>query len=106
MLADSVISTMKVERPPARSSAAPMRVKIWSMGPTRAAARRHERTHVRQQRDQRHLAHVGGLAAHVRAGDEQQARAVGDMRVIGDEMLDLLFHHRMAAASMSRPGAS
>jgi hypothetical protein len=33
----SVISTMKVERPPARSSAAPMRVKIWSMGPMRAA---------------------------------------------------------------------
>ena len=35
--ADSVISTMKVERPPARSSAAPMRVKIWSIGPMRAA---------------------------------------------------------------------
>ena len=36
MFADSVISTMKVERPPARSSAAPMRVNIWSMGPMRA----------------------------------------------------------------------
>src|SRR5258708_31298455 len=32
----SVISTMKVERPPARSSAAPMRVKIWSIGPRRS----------------------------------------------------------------------
>ena len=36
MLAVSVISTMKVERPPARSSEAPMRVKIWSTGPIRA----------------------------------------------------------------------
>jgi uncharacterized membrane protein len=33
MLAVSVISTMNVERPPARSSAAPMRVKIRSSGP-------------------------------------------------------------------------
>jgi len=32
----SLISTMKVERPPARSSAAPMRVKILSMGPISA----------------------------------------------------------------------
>src|SRR5258708_1189342 len=36
MLAASVISTMKVERPPARSSAAPMRVKIRSSGPNTA----------------------------------------------------------------------
>ena len=38
MLAVSVISTMKVERPPARSSAAPMRVKIRSIGPMLGAA--------------------------------------------------------------------
>ena len=31
--ADSVISTMNVERPRARSSAAPMRVKMRSIGP-------------------------------------------------------------------------
>ena len=37
MLALSVISTMNVDRPPARSSAAPMRVKSWSTGPMRAA---------------------------------------------------------------------
>jgi hypothetical protein len=36
--AASVISTMKVERPPARSSEAPMRVKMRSTGPRRAAA--------------------------------------------------------------------
>jgi hypothetical protein len=38
MLAVSVISTMNVERPPVRSSAAPMRVKMRSMGPTVAAS--------------------------------------------------------------------
>ncbi|MNT31902.1 hypothetical protein D3C72_1677590 [compost metagenome] len=38
MAADSVISTMKVERPPARSSVAPMRVKMRSMGPMVADA--------------------------------------------------------------------
>ena len=36
--AASVISTMNVERPPARSSAAPMRVKIASIGPITARA--------------------------------------------------------------------
>jgi hypothetical protein len=36
MLAVSVISTMKVERPPARSSEAPMRVKMRSTGPSTA----------------------------------------------------------------------
>src|SRR5471030_1694406 len=36
MAADSVISTMKVERPPARSSVAPMRVKMRSIGPMTA----------------------------------------------------------------------
>src|SRR5213075_3175599 len=67
----SVISTMKVERPPARSSAAPMRVKIWSMGPRRAE-RGHERSDVRHQRDERDLAHVGRLAAHIGPGYQQQ----------------------------------
>ena len=38
MLAVSVISTMNVERPPARSSAAPMRVNTRSMGPMVALA--------------------------------------------------------------------
>ncbi len=33
ILAVSVISTMNVERPPVRSSAAPMRVKMRSIGP-------------------------------------------------------------------------
>ena len=37
MAAASVISTMNVEAPRARSSAAPMRVRIRSTGPTRAA---------------------------------------------------------------------
>ena len=33
MLAASVISTIKVDRPLARSSEAPILVKIWSIGP-------------------------------------------------------------------------
>ncbi len=36
MFAVSVISTMNVERPPVRSSAAPMRVKMRSIGPITA----------------------------------------------------------------------
>src|SRR5882724_5938938 len=36
ILAASVISTMNVERPLAKSSAAPMRVKIWSISPMMA----------------------------------------------------------------------
>ena len=36
MFAASVISTMNVDRPPARSSPAPMRVKMRSMGPSTA----------------------------------------------------------------------
>ncbi|MDT4861475.1 hypothetical protein FQZ97_960810 [compost metagenome] len=38
MAAASVISIMNVERPPARSSAAPMRVKMRSILPMRARA--------------------------------------------------------------------
>ena len=96
--AASVISTMKVERPPARSSAAPMRVKIAVDRAERARLRRHEAAALREQRDQRHLAHVGRLAAHVRAGDRAAAGASArEAAVVGDEVLDLALDHRMAA---------
>ena len=36
--------------------------------------RRHERAHLGQHRDQRVLAQEGGLAGHVRAGDQPEAR--------------------------------
>ena len=78
--ADSVISTMKVERPPARSSAAPMRVKMRSIGPITALVGRHEAADVGQQRDQRHLAHEGRFTAHVGAGDQQQLALVVEAR--------------------------
>ena len=43
-------------------------------------ARRHERSDLRQQRDQRRLAQVGGLAAHVRAGQDRPAAGVVPFR--------------------------
>jgi hypothetical protein len=79
MAAASVISTMKVERPEARSSEAPMRVKMASTGPI-GGVRRHEAADVGEQHDQRHLAHGGGFAAHVGAGDQQHAAGGGSRR--------------------------
>ena len=72
-----VISTMNVDSPPARLSLAPTRVKMRSTTPISASRRRHEAAHLRQQRDQRHLAQVGGLARHVRAGEDEDLRVVG-----------------------------
>jgi hypothetical protein len=87
MLAVSSISTMKVERPPARSSAAPMREKMRSTGPMRARARGDEAAGVGHQHDQRDLAHIGGLAAHVRAGDDQHPALIVEANAVGDEGL-------------------
>ena len=64
---------MKVERPRARSSAAPTRLNSLSTMPICARFRRHERAHLRQDRDQRVLAQEGRFARHVRAGDEPDA---------------------------------
>jgi hypothetical protein len=74
-VAASVISTMNVERPPARSSAAPMRVWIASSGPIGAELRRHERAAVGEERDHRRLPHVGRFAAHVGPVMHEQPRA-------------------------------
>ena len=74
MFAVSVISTMNVDCPRARSSLAPMRVKMRSTKSIRAAGRRHETAGVREQREQRHLPDVGGFARHVRPGDERDLR--------------------------------
>ncbi len=99
MLAASVISTMNVERPPARSSAAPMRVKIRSSGPHTAPVGRDVAADVRQQHDEGGLAHVGGLAAHVGAGDDQHAAPGVELQVVGHERrVREAFHHRMPAA--------
>ena len=82
MLAASVISTMKVERPLARSSDAPMRVKIGRSGRARRG-RGDEAAEMREQRDDGDLAHVGGFTAHVGAGDQQHAARRRQRSVVG-----------------------
>jgi hypothetical protein len=62
MLAVSVISTMKVDWPACSSSDAPMRVKRRSTTPTVALFAGDVAADLRQQRDQRDLADVGGFA--------------------------------------------
>ena len=67
--------------------------------PQARAARRHVAAGVRQQHDQRHLAHVGGLAAHVRAGDQQDALRVVQRQVVVDERtVGQALDHRVPAA--------
>ena len=70
--------------------------------PQAAGAGRHIRAHAGQQHNQRHLAHVGGFAAHVWAGDDLQTLAWPELGVVGDEVAAAQFcqaslHHRMAA---------
>ena len=65
------------------------------------AVRRDKAAHVRHQRDERHLPHVGALAGHVRAGDNQHAvfvfihqRAVGHKQLVA---VQPRLHDRMSA---------
>ncbi len=65
-------------------------------------ARGHERADLRHEDDERSLAQVGGLAAHVGAGDEQKLLARGlEEQIVGDEALAALakqlLDNRMAA---------
>ena len=105
---------MKVERPRARSSAAPTRENSRSTTPICAALRRHERAHLRQDGDQRVLPQEGRLARHVRAGEQPDAAGCllvlprwrekrrREVAIIGDERRAVarqrLLDHRMAAA--------
>jgi hypothetical protein len=50
-----------------------------------------------EQHDQRDLAHVGGFAAHVGAGDQQHAAHIAEARVVGDEGVDLAFDDGVAS---------
>ncbi len=66
-------------------------------------AGRNEGAHLRHQDDERGLTQIGGLAAHVRAGDEKKLLTPGlEAEIIGNEALSLLpqefFDHRMAPA--------
>jgi hypothetical protein len=60
-----------------------------------------------EQGDQRRLSHVGRLATHVRAGDQQQAPLVSQAGLVGDEGLavgELAFDHRVPTALDQQPG--
>ena len=70
MTAVSVISTMNVERPRARLSEAPIRVKIRSISGSMRRVRGHPASHLRQNRDQRCLPQIRDLAAHIRTRDD------------------------------------
>ncbi len=80
-----------------------MRVKMRSVIGRRACSSRYERSHLRQQNDECGLPQVGGLAAHVRPGDEQDlVRGAVEVQTVGHKALALLlekmFDDRMAAA--------
>ena len=79
-----------------------MRVKIRSIAPEARASRRHVAADIRQQRDQRGLAHERRFTAHVRAGDQQQLARALRVGVVGDELLDLRFDHRMPSLARCR----
>ena len=80
---------MKVDRPRARSSAAPTRLKSWLTRPICAACAGTKAAHLRQQRDQRVLPQEGRLARHVRPGQQPDRGVVarGQVAVVGDERL-------------------
>ena len=64
---------------------------------------RHETAHLRQQRDQRDLSQKGGLARHIRPGQQPDIRPIAQVAVIGHErnatlLAQGLFHNRMPPA--------
>ena len=81
----STISTMKVERPRARSSAAPTRLNRRSTMPIVGLLGRHEGAGLRHHRDQRVLAQEGRLAGHVGAGQQPQAPLGAELAIVGHE---------------------
>ena len=75
--------------------------------PQREGGCRYKTAAMRQQHDQRYLPHIGRLAAHVRAGDQQHAAAGRELGVVGNEGLaqcrDLRLDHRMPALAQLQP---
>ena len=77
-----------------------MRVKSRSTTPMCAERGRDKAANLRQQDDQRRLAHIGRFARHIGAGDDGNLAALQpELGIIGDEQRTLqhLLHHRMAA---------
>ena len=110
MAAVSTISTMKVERPRARSSAAPTRLNRRSTTPICARAAGTKEPIWARMHDQRILAQEGRFAGHVGAGQEPDALVAvlrREAAVIGDEgraagLGERMLDHRMAAVQRSR----
>ncbi len=76
-----------------------MRVKMRSIGPIACRLGGHETADMREQHDQRGLAHIGRFAAHVRAGDDQHAPGIVEGQVVRFEWIAAhLLDDRMAAA--------
>ena len=93
----STISTMKVERPRARSSAAPTRLNRRSTTPICAAAAGTKRAHLRQDGNQRVLPQERALAGHVGAGQQPEPPVVAARsQSLGDEGSGM---RRISAAS-------
>ena len=67
---------------------------------------RHERTAVGEERDHRRLPHVRRLAAHVRAGDDQEPPLGREVEVVRDELVDLALDDGVAAAADREAGVA
>ncbi len=66
--------------------------------PDARGASRHVAAHAREDHDQRGLAHVRRFAAHVRAGDDEDAASLVQLQIVRHErLIDELLHDRMAA---------
>ena len=86
MLAVSCISTMNVDWPRAMLSEAPTRAKSAIDDRELGRPRGHERAGLRHQAEQRRLSQVRRLAAHVRAGqDDELVRVAVERDVVRHE---------------------
>ena len=66
---------------------------------------RDEAADMRQQRDERSLAHVGGFASHVRPGNQQHTDGFVQVDVIGDKGIVLqTFDYRVTPGADIQPG--
>ena len=93
---------MKVERPPAMSSAAPTRENSRSHQADPGRLRRHEQPGLGQHHEQRVLPEEGGFAGHVRPGQQTEALAGRQVAVVRHEGPGAVagqrrLHHRVAA---------
>ena len=68
-----------------------------------AGGGRHEAAAPGQNGNEGRLSHVGGLAAHIGAGDDQQPPLRRQLAVVGDELLHHAFHHRVSPALHEQP---